>query len=179
MYLASYLFSLIIHFWFSFDTLFFFFINSKYSFRYVFSYENLVREDFEKNNFTKLGRITGLGRGTKSLERKNFAIFTRSRRGREDFWKSVAPSPSRNKSRVGFRKISVEQTAFKGLARGFLSSLRILFPPFTATPPLPFSFPRATPGTSVFFFFHSLASFSTFHFSFPRDPFDHSPIMLR
>lgn len=103
----------------------------------------LVREDFERNNFTKLGRVTGLGRGAKSLKfswKENFAIFTRSSRGRREDWKSVAPSPSRNKSRVGFRKISVSsRPLFKGLARGFLSSLRILFPPFTATPPLPFS----------------------------------------
>lgn len=95
--------------------------DSKYSFRYVLStIRNSSGEDFEKNNFTKLGKITGLGRRNKiSLERKFCNIYTIEDRRRKDCRKSGAPSPSRNKSRVGFRKISVEQTAFKGLVEVF------------------------------------------------------------
>lgn len=143
----------------------------------------LVREDFERNNFTKLGRVTGLGRGAKSLKfswKENFAIFTRSSRGRrEDWWKSVAPSPSRNKSRVGFRKISVERTAVQGIGQRFslLASYSISTFYRNPTPPLFFEPP---PGPRYFPFPIPLAPFSsTFHLSFPRDPFDHSPIMLR
>lgn len=67
--------------------------HSKRFFRYVLStIRDSSGEDFEKNNFTKLGKITGLGRRNKiSLERKFCNIYTIEDRRREDWRKSGAP----------------------------------------------------------------------------------------
>lgn len=100
----------------------------------------LVREDFERNNFTKLGRVTGLGRGAKSFGKKILQyLHDRVEEGGRIGGNLWRPLHHATNHVWDFGKSVSSRPLFKGLARGFLSSLRILFPPFTATPPLPFS----------------------------------------
>lgn len=144
-----------------------FFINSKYSFRYVFSYENLVREDFEKNNFTKLGRITGLGRGTKSLERKFCNIYTIEER-KGGFLEICGALSITQQITCGISENQCRADRVQGIGQRFslLASYSISTFYRNATPPLLFSssHPRDL-GIFLFpftcFFFHVPLLFSS------------------